>query len=234
WNNQEEKINCLKAESIRNECHASLKRLGIDRIDLYQIHRPEPDEDIEQAWEELARLQEEGKVRHIGVSNFTVEQIKRAQSIAPVASLQPPYNMLRRGIEDELLGYCAENNIGVIVFSPMHLGLLTGKFSYERLKRLAPDDHRLRRAEFQDPQFPLILDFVEQLKSIAERNNTTLAQLSISWTLRRSEVTAAIVGARSPEQIAETYKACDIELGEDDISQIEDLLQALQEERNAI
>ncbi|MHC4264570.1 MAG: aldo/keto reductase [Planctomycetota bacterium] len=233
WNEQKERITCLKAESVRNECHASLKRLGIDRIDLYQIHRPDPDEDIEQAWEEMAKLQEQGKVRYIGVSNFNVEQIKRVQKIAPVASLQPPYNMLRRQVEDELLDYCAENNIGVIVYSPMQRGLLTGKFSYERLKKLAPDDHRLRCVEFQDPQFPIIMEFVEQLKPLAERNSCTLAQLAISWVLRRPEVTAAIVGARRPEQIAETYSASDWELSQDDIEEIEELLHALQEKINA-
>jgi aryl-alcohol dehydrogenase-like predicted oxidoreductase len=233
WNERREKVNCLKAESIRNECHASLKRLGIERIDLYQIHRPEPDEDIEQAWEELAHLQEEGKVRYIGVSNFNVEQINRAQRIAPVASLQPPYSMLRRQVEDELLGYCAQNNIGIIVYSPMQRGLLTGKFSYKRLERLAPDDHRRRSIEFQEPRFPLVLEFVGQLKPIAERRGKTLAQLAISWVLRRPEVTAAIVGARNPQQIIETHSASDWELSKDDIEQIEPLLQALQEKINA-
>jgi aryl-alcohol dehydrogenase-like predicted oxidoreductase len=233
WNSQEEKINCLKAESIRNECHASLKRLGIDRIDLYQIHWPDPDEDIEQAWEEMAKLQEEGKVRYIGVSNFSTEQVKRLQKIAPVASLQPPYSMLRRDVEDELLRYCAENNIGVIVYSPMQRGLLTGKFSYERLKKLAPDDHRLRSEEFQDPQFSLILEFIEKLKPLAEHNSCTLAQLAINWVLRRPEVTAAIVGARRPEQIVETYSSGDWELGREDIAEIEELLHSLQEKINA-
>jgi aryl-alcohol dehydrogenase-like predicted oxidoreductase len=233
WNNHQEKINCLKAESIRNECHASLRRLGIDRIDLYQIHWPDPDDDIEQGWEEMAKLQEEGKIRYIGVSNFSVDQIKRIQKIAPVASLQPPYSMLRREVEDELLGYCAENNIGVIVYSPMQRGLLTGKFSYERLKKLAPDDHRLRSDEFLNPKFPLILEFVEQLRPIAERNSATLAQLAINWTLCRPEVTAAIVGARRPEQIEETYSSGDWELGQDDISEIEELLNSLREKINA-
>jgi aryl-alcohol dehydrogenase-like predicted oxidoreductase len=233
WNEQKERIACLKAESVRNECHASLKRLGIDRIDLYQIHQSESDEDIEQAWEEMAKLQEEGKLRYIGVSNFSVEQIKRIQKIAPVASLQPPYSMLRRGVEDELLGYCAENNIGVIVYSPMQCGLLTGKFSYERLKKLAPDDHRLRKDVFQEPKFPLILDFVEKLRPIADRNSLTLAQLAINWVLHRPEVTAAIVGARRPEQIAETYSSGDWELSQDDIAEIEELLNSLQEKTNA-
>jgi aryl-alcohol dehydrogenase-like predicted oxidoreductase len=141
--------------------------------------------------------------------------------------------MLRRGVEDEFLGCCAEKNIGVIAYSPMQCGLLTGKFSYERLKKLAPDDHRLRKDVFQEPKFPLILDFVEKLRPIAERNSATLAQLAINWVLHRPEVTAAIVGARRPEQIAETYSSGDWELSQDDIAEIEELLNSLQEKTNA-
>ncbi len=224
WDVDTERIPCLKAQSIRNECHQSLKRLGLDIIDLYQIHHSKPDEDIEQAWEELTRLQEQGKVRHIGVSNFTVEQIKRIQKIAAVASLQPPYNMLHREIEDELLAFCGQNNIGVIVYSPMQRGLLTGKFSYERRSNLPEGDHRRKSPDFQEPQFTATLQLVDKLRPIAERNGKTPAQLAISWVLRRSEVTAAIVGARRPGQIAETAKAGDWELAEEDIEQIEKLL----------
>ncbi|MHC4582456.1 MAG: aldo/keto reductase, partial [Planctomycetota bacterium] len=125
WNEKKEKLTCLKRQSIRDECHASLKRLGVDTIDLYQIHWPDPDEDLEEAWEEMTRLKDEGKVRYIGVSNFSVEQIKRAQKIHPVASLQPPYSMIHREVEDELLDYCAANDIGVVAYSPMQRGLLT-------------------------------------------------------------------------------------------------------------
>jgi len=232
WDEKREKVNCLKSQSIREECHASLKRMGVEGIDLYQIHRPEPDSDIEQAWEEMARLQEQGKVKHIGVSNFSVTQLDRIRKIAPVASLQPPYSMLRREVEDELLGYCAENNIGVVAYSPMQRGLLTGKFSQERLAGLPLDDHRRRSPDFQEPQFTATLQLVDQLRPIAERNGRTLAQLAISWVLRRSEVTAAIVGARRPEQIAETAAASDWTLSQEDIEEIEQLLAERQEKIN--
>ncbi len=186
WNDKKEKAkDCLKAESIRDECHASLKRLDIDTIDLYQIHWPNPDEEIQEGWEAMAELVKEGKIRYIGISNFSVEQIKRIQKIAPVASLQPPYSMLHRGIEDELLGYCAEKNIGVVVYSPMSRGLLTGKVSHERFAELAPDDHRRISDDFQEPLFSASLELVEQLRPIAQRNGKTLAQLAISWVLRR-------------------------------------------------
>jgi len=229
WNEKREKVNCLKRESIRKECHASLKRLGVDVIDLYQIHWCEPDENIEQAWEEMARLADQGRVRYIGVSNFNVEQIKRIQKIAPVASLQPPYSMLHREVEDELLGYCAENNIGVVAYSPMQRGLLTGKFSPERLSALPLDDHRRRSPDFHEPNFSATLELVDQLRNIAERNGRTLAQLAISWVLRRSEVTAAIVGARRPDQIDETAPASDWILADEDIEEIEQLLTKRQE-----
>jgi len=224
WNDKREKVSCLKAESIRQECHDSLERLGIETIDLYQIHWPEPEEDIEQAWEEMAKLAKEGKIRYLGVSNFNVEQIKRLQKIHPVASLQPPYSMLHREVEDELLAYCAQNDIGVVAYSPMQRGLLTGKFSPERLASLPLDDHRRRNPDFHEPQFTTTLELVERLGPIAERNGKALAQLSISWVLRRSEVTAAIVGARKPEQILETAPASDWDLNEEDIDQIEHLL----------
>jgi aryl-alcohol dehydrogenase-like predicted oxidoreductase len=232
WNDKREKVSCLKGQSIREECHASLRRIGVEVIDLYQMHWPEPEEDVEQAWEEMARLAEDGKVRYIGVSNFNIGQIKRIEKIAPIASLQPPYNMLNREVEGELLGYCAENNIGVVAYSPMQRGLLTGKFSQERLVDLPLDDHRRRMPDFQEPQFSATLQLVDQLRPIAERNGRTLAQLAISWVLRRSEVTAAIVGARRPEQIAETAAASDWALAQEDIEEIEQLLAERQEKIN--
>jgi len=224
WNQQNQRMPCLKRESIRKECHTSLKKLGVDVIDLYQMHWPEPQEDIEEGWEEMAKLAEEGKVRFLGVSNYDVEQIKRVQKVAPVASLQPPYSMLHREVEDELLGYCAENNIGVVAYSPMQRGLLTGKFSQQRLAALPLDDHRRRSPDFQEPQFSATLELVEHLCDIAEHNGRTAAQLAISWVLRRTEVTAAIVGARRPDQIAETAAASDWVLAQEDIEEIERLL----------
>lgn len=224
WDEQNERIPRLKAQSIRTECHDSLRRLGIDTIDLYQIHWNQPEEDIEDGWTEMARLVEEGKVRYIGVSNFDVGQIRRLQKIHPVASLQPPYSMLHREVEDELLDYCGTNDIGVIVYSPMQRGLLTGKFDAERVANLPEGDHRKVNPDFLEPQFSATLELVEGLKKIAERNGRTCAELAISWVLRRTEVTAAIVGARKPQQIVETAPAADWELSEKDIKQIERLL----------
>jgi aryl-alcohol dehydrogenase-like predicted oxidoreductase len=229
WNEKKEKVPHLKRESIRRECHVSLKRLGIETIDLYQMHWPDPDEDVEEAWEEMAKLKDEGKVRYIGVCNFNVEQVERARKIAEVSSLQPPYSMLHREPEEQLLGYCAHNNIGVLAYSPMQRGLLTGKFSQERLAALPLDDHRRRNPDFQEPQFTATLQLVDKLRPIAERNGRTLAQLAIVWVLRRPEVTVAIVGARRPEQIAETAPASDWNLSEKDIKEIEKLLTQRQE-----
>jgi len=224
WNEKKEKVTCLKRQSIRDECHASLKRIGVDVIDLYQMHWPDPDEDVEEAWEEMAALVAEGKIRYLGVSNFSVEQIKRVQKIHPVVSLQPPYSMLHREVEDELLEYCAKNDIGVLAYSPIQRGLLTGRFSVERFAALAPDDHRRRSADFNEPRFSATLELVEHLKKIAERNGRTCAELAISWVLRRPEVTAAIVGARRPQQILETAPASDWDLSEKDIEEVEQLL----------
>jgi len=224
WNERKEKVVHLKRDSIRRECHDSLRRLGVERIDLYQMHWPDPEPDIEEAWEEMARLAKEGKVRYIGVSNYSVAQMERIAPIHPIASLQPPYSMLRREVERELLAYCARHKLGVIAYSPMQRGLLTGKFNHERLAALAPDDHRRLAPEFQEPQFTATLELVEGLKKIAERNGRTVAQLAVNWVLRRPEVTAAIVGARRPGQIAETAPAADWNLSKEDIEEIESLL----------
>jgi aryl-alcohol dehydrogenase-like predicted oxidoreductase len=216
---------CLKKESIRSEVEASLRRLRVDVIDLYQIHWPIPDEDIEEAWTAIAELVDEGKIRYAGVSNFSVEQLERIQDIHPIASLQPPYNMLRREVEDELLSFCKENDIGVVVYSPMERGLLTGKFTRERVKNLPDDDHRRRDPRFQEPELSANLELVEGLRGIAESRGRTVAQLAIAWVLRRPEVTAAIVGARHPFQIEETIAAGDWEISEEDIVAVEALLE---------
>ena len=225
WDEKSDKISCLEPKSIRNECHQSLKRLRIDTIDLYQMHWPEPDEMVEEGIGEMARLQKEGKVRYIGVSNFTVAQIQRARKVAQIVSLQPPYSMIRRDAEDELLPFCGQNNIGVIVYSPMAKGLLTGKFSAERVAQLPEGDHRKDSPEFNEPAFSATLELVENLKPIARRNGITLAQLALGWVLRRKEVTAAIAGARRPEQTKETAAASDIDLSQEDIEEIEELLE---------
>ena len=224
WDEKRKIFNSLKKESIRSEVEASLKRLRVDVIDLYQIHWPIPDEDIEEGWDTIANLIKEGKIRYGGVSNFSVEQLKRIQPIHPIASLQPPYSMLDRGVEEGLLDYCKKNNIGVICYSPMHRGLLTGKFSKERVANLPNDDHRRKNMQFQEPQLSVNLQLVEALRPIAGKNNITLAQLALAWVLRRKEVTAVIVGARSQSQIQETSVAGDVKLAEDDIKTIEKLL----------
>ena len=214
----------LKAESVRREAEASLRRLNVEVIDLYQIHWPNPDADIEEAWGVIADLIREGKVRYGGVSNFSVEQLKRVQAIHPVASLQPPYSMLRRGIEEDLLPYCAANDMGVIVYSPMQAGLLTGKFTKERVANLPDEDWRKGSSPFREPELGANLALVERLRPIAERNGRTVAQLAIAWVLRRPEVTAAIVGARRPSQIEETAPAGDWVLPAEDMAEIDALL----------
>jgi aryl-alcohol dehydrogenase-like predicted oxidoreductase len=224
WNDEREQWTQLKADSVRAEVEASLRRLDIERIDLYQIHWPNPDEDIEEAWEVVTDLVKQGKVRYGGVSNFSVEQMERAGKIGRVASLQPPYSMLRRGVEDEILPYCAREGIGVIAYSPMQKGLLTGKFTPERAAALPESDHRSRDKMFQEPELAVNLEVVEGLKRIAAEAGRTPAQLAIAWVLRRPEVTAAIVGARSPEQIEETVKAGEWELSAEEIDAVEALL----------
>jgi aryl-alcohol dehydrogenase-like predicted oxidoreductase len=224
WNDKKEKVTWLRRDSIRKECHNSLKRLNIDVIDLYQMHWPDPEDDIEEGWEEMLKLADEGKVRYVGVCNFNVEQLERISKMGPAVSLQPPYSMLHREVEDELLEYCARHKMGVLAYSPMQRGLLTGKFSKQRLASLAPDDHRRRNPDFKEPCFSATLELVESLKEIAKSNGRPCAQLAVSWVLRREEVTAAIAGARRPDQIIETAPASDWNLSRYDIEQIEKLL----------
>ena len=224
WDNEGNITSNLKSESIRREVEDSLKRLDIDVIDLYQIHWPNPESDIEEAWITIADLIKEGKIRYAGVSNFISEQIEQIKNIHPVASIQPPYSMLKRNIEEELLGYCEENEIGVIVYSPMQKGLLTGKFSRERAQNLPDNDHRKRDPQFLEPELSINLRLAEALSNIAEKNGNTLAQLAIAWVLHHPEVTSAIVGARHPSQIEETAAAGDLILSDEDIEAIEVLL----------
>ena len=225
WDEQGQIVPRLKRESIRAEVEASLRRLGLEVIDLYQIHWPQPDEDIEEGWAAVAELISEGKVRYAGVSNFNLAQLKRIQPIHPVASLQPPYSMMTRGSEGDLLDYCAANHIGVIAYSPMQKGLLTGKITREWVGQLAMDDHRRNDPQFQEPLLGANLELVEGLREIAAKRGKTVAQLAIAWVLRREEVTAAIVGARKPSQIAETIGAADWELSPDEIASVDRLLE---------
>ncbi len=214
----------LKAESVRQEVEASLQRLKIDRIDLYQMHWPEPDEEIEEGWSTIGELIKEGKIRYGGVSNFSLEQLKRAHAIHPVTSLQPPYSMFRRAIEQDLLPYCRENGIGVVAYSPMQAGLLTGKFTRESAAALAETDWRSRSPYFQEPQLSVNLDAIDALRPIAERNDLTVAQLALAWLLRDEVMTAAIVGARKPGQILETVKASGVRLSADDLAAVAGVL----------
>jgi aryl-alcohol dehydrogenase-like predicted oxidoreductase len=220
-------ISRISRESIREEAENSLRRLQTDAIDLYQIHWPDPEEQIEEAWQTMADLVQEGKIRYAGVSNFNPTQIKRILPIHPVASVQPPYSMLRRDVEAELLPFCRENRIGVVVYSPMQKGLLTGKITHERMASLPADDHRRRDPMFNDPQLTRILKLVEGLRPIAETHGMTLAQLAVAWTLRRPEVTSAIVGMRSPEQAAELTAAGEQVLHAEEIQTIENLAESL-------
>jgi aryl-alcohol dehydrogenase-like predicted oxidoreductase len=203
WDERGQVSTVLRGDSIKRECEASLKRLGVDAIDLYQVHWPTSRiEDIDDGWAAMADLQREGKVRWIGVSNFNVEQLRRAQAIAPVTSLQPPYSMLRREIEEEILPFCERERIGTIVYSPMQSGLLSGGFTRERAASLPPDDWRRRNAMFQEPQLSRNLAVVDQLREIGARHGRSPGEVAIAWTLRLPAVTAAIVGARSADQVA--------------------------------
>jgi aryl-alcohol dehydrogenase-like predicted oxidoreductase len=205
----------LKADSIRREVENSLKRLKVEVIDLYQIHWPHPEEQIEEGWSTIADLIQEGKVRYGGVSNFGVEQLERIGKIHPVTSLQPPYHMLQRDIEEEILPYCEEHDIGVITYSPMMSGLLTGKYDRRRIEELPSDDWRKRSEQFTEPELSANLRLIDELKELARQEGHTLPQLAVAWVLRRPEVTAAIVGARRPSQIEETAPAAEWKLSDE-------------------
>ena len=214
----------LKAASIRRECEASLRRLKTDVIDLYQIHWPEPDEDIEEGWSTLAKLKQEGKVRYIGVSNFSVAQMKRTQTIAPITSLQPPYAIVRRDIEREILPFCLAQNIGVIVYSPMYAGLLTGSMTRERVANFLHEDWRRNLPGFKEPALSQNLQVVELLRGIGHRHGRTPGEVAIAWTLHNPAVTGAIVGFRSPKQVAGIVGAGEFRLQATELREIEDAL----------
>lgn len=215
---------CLRRESVLAEVDASLRRLQIDYIDLYQIHWPEPDEQVEEGWATVADLVKAGKVRFAGVCNFSLAQLKRIQPIHPVASLQPPYSMLKREIETDIVSWCETHKAGILAYSPMQAGLLTGAFTAERAAALGEDDWRSRNPFFQEPQLSATLRLVDGLRPIAARLGITVAQLALAWVLRLPAMTSAIAGARSPEQIQETVKAGSITLEQPVVDEIEALL----------
>lgn len=226
WKENGEIVPCLKRDAIRKECENSLRRLKVDVIDLYQIHWPEPDEDLEEGWETLARLKDEGKVRWIGVSNFNSAQMNRAAAIASITSLQPPYNILSPEIESDQLPYCQQHNIGVLVYSPMKSGLLTGAMTRERVASMPPDDFRQRTPHFQEPKLTRNLALVELLREIAARHGRTPGEVAIAWTLRNPAVTAAIVGLRSPDQLKGVIGAAEFRLSKEEVKTIADFLAA--------
>jgi len=205
-------VRSLERDSVLREAHASLERLGVDAIDLYQIHRPIPDGQIEEAWAAFAELKEQGLVRHIGVSNFDVAQLRRVGQIAPVETLQPQYSLIDREVEAELLPFTSEQGIGVIVYSPMASGLLSGRMTRERIEAFPDSDWRKRSPRFQEPQLTANLALVERLRAVADRHGTTPGAVAIAWTLRNPAVDAAIAGFRSPDQVDPILAAADLEL----------------------
>ena len=227
WNDKREVGRSLKADSVRRECENSLRRLQVDTIDLYQIHWPDPEPDLEEGWKTLAQLQKEGKVRWIAVSNFKVAQMERCRAIAPITSLQPPYSAISPEVEAEALPYCLEHGIGAIAYSPMKSGLLTGTMTRERVASLPSDDFRRKALNFQEPHLSRNLELAERMKQIGARHGRSAGEVAIAWTLRHPAVTAAIVGVRSAEQVAGVTGALEFRLSEEEIREIADFRQGL-------
>jgi aryl-alcohol dehydrogenase-like predicted oxidoreductase len=213
-------VQTLKRGSLRREAEGSLQRLRVDALDLYQIHWPIPDDEIEEGWSTFAELKEEGLVRHIGVSNFSVAQLERAEAIAPVETLQPPYSLLDRDVEDEVLPWCREHGLGVIVYSPMASGMLTGRMTRERIESLPDDDWRSQSDTFREPQLSRNLELVERLKAVGERHGVEPGAVAVAWTLQNPAVTGAIAGFRRPDQVEPIVAAADLELDERDLAEL--------------
>jgi aryl-alcohol dehydrogenase-like predicted oxidoreductase len=226
WNDRFELTVDLSPQSIRAEADASLRRLGVDAIDLYQIHwlEPENDPELEEAWQTLAELRSAGKLRHIGVSNLTVSQLERCEAIAPVETLQPPYSLLERAVEAELFPYTERNDIGVLVYSPMQSGLLSGHMTRERIEALPADDARLGDPNFTEPLVTRNLEIAERLSEIAAAHGLTAGQAAIAWTLANPAVDGAIVGFRRPEQVAEILGGGDLTIAADVAAELSQLV----------
>jgi len=224
WHEDRSIYRSLRAASVTEELECSLRRLGVETIDLFQIHWPNPEEEIEEGWETLARLREQGKIRWIGVSNFNVDQMKRAQKIAPITSLQPPYSMLRPAIEKEVLPFAQQNGIGVINYSPMVSGLLTGKMTAERVANFPADDWRRRAVEFNEPRLNRNLRLVEFLREIGAGHGVSPGVVAVAWTLHHPAITAAIVGGRSAEQVRGMATALQFKLSNEAYAQINEFI----------
>jgi aryl-alcohol dehydrogenase-like predicted oxidoreductase len=224
WNENREISSTLKAASVRQEVEDSLRRLQVDCIDLYQIHWPEPEGEIEEGWQVLAELKAAGKVRHIGVSNFNVAQMERIKPYAPVETLQPPYSLVNPAVEAEILPYCKKEDIGVIVYSPMYSGLLTGKMTAERIAAFPDDDWRKRDSEFKEPRLSRNLALQALLVKIGAKHGTSAAAVSIAWTLLNPAVSAAIVGARSATQVEGFVAGATLQLDSEDTAKIADFV----------
>lgn len=226
WHADRSIYRSLSGKSIEEELEASLKRLRVDTIDLYQIHWPNPEQEIEEGWEAMARLKEQGKVRYIGVSNFNAAQMERARKIAPITSLQPPYSLLNRLVEAETLPYCREHGIGVINYSPMSSGLLTGRMTAGRIKNLPQDDWRKRAAQFNEPKLSRNLKLVELLREIGSSHGVGPGVVAVAWTLKNPAITAAIVGARKPDQVDGTIDAANFRLSETEFAQVTNFIES--------
>lgn len=220
WNAERQIQKDLRPSSLRLECESSLRRLQVETIDLYQIHWPEPDELIEEAWETMASLQREGKVRWIGVSNFSASQMERVRKIASITSLQPPYSLLRPEIEIETLPYAVANQIGVLAYSPMGSGLLTGAMTHQRVAELPADDWRIRNTHFQEPLLTKNLKLAEKLAEIARRHRRTPGEAALAWVLHHPSITAAIVGIRTKEQVSGVQGAMTFRLSQGEVDEI--------------
>jgi aryl-alcohol dehydrogenase-like predicted oxidoreductase len=219
WDEKREVSNSLK--QVRREAEDSLRRLAVDAIDLYQIHWPKPEEEIEEAWGVMADLQKEGKVRWIGVSNFSAEQMERVMKIAPITSNQPPYSMLNRTIEAKILPFCEKNNIGVINYAPMHSGLLTGAMSKQRVADFPKDDFRRNAKNYQEPLLSRNLAVADFLGKIGRRHGVSAGVVAIAWTLQHSAITAAIVGGRNAKQVEGVMPAATFRLTDEEFAEIQ-------------
>ncbi|MCI0699573.1 MAG: aldo/keto reductase [Planctomycetia bacterium] len=227
WDKNRQIGKSLKAASIRAECEASLKRLKVEVIDLYQVHWPEPPEDIDEGWQTVMKLKEEGKIRWAGVSNFSAEQMAQVSKFGSITSLQPPYSMIRPEVEESILPYCLANNIGVIAYSPMASGLLTGAMTRERIAALPADDWRKEKNKhYQEPLLTRNLNLVELLKAIGSRHGRSPGEVAIAWVLRHPAVTAAIVGARRPGQLKELLGVANWRLTPGEVDEIDRFLKA--------